>query len=82
MQCQYIWDIISNYHAPAKFVHAKVADLHISPYESKEVNAAKASYAQGRLKVLIINVKNGNDPDCAPVYFLYAPIYALVYALG
>jgi len=28
-----------------------VADLHISPYESKEVNAAKASYAQGRLKV-------------------------------
>merc|ERR1712142_985081 len=24
-----------------------VADLHISPYESKEVNAAKASYAQG-----------------------------------
>jgi len=28
-----------------------VADLHISPYESKEVSAAKASYAQGRLKV-------------------------------
>merc|ERR1712012_1210683 len=28
-----------------------VADLHISPYESMEVNAAKASYAQGRLKV-------------------------------
>lgn len=28
-----------------------VADLHISPYETKEVNAAKASYAQGRLKV-------------------------------
>merc|ERR1712037_649289 len=28
-----------------------VSDLHISPYESKEVNAAKASYAQGRLKV-------------------------------
>merc|ERR1711971_563480 len=28
-----------------------VADLYISPYESKEVNAAKASYAQGRLKV-------------------------------
>merc|ERR1712142_678387 len=28
-----------------------VADLHISPYESKEANAAKASYAQGRLKV-------------------------------
>merc|ERR1712179_408025 len=28
-----------------------VADLHISPYEYKEVNAAKASYAQGRLKV-------------------------------
>merc|ERR1712116_100695 len=28
-----------------------VAGLHISPYESKEVNAAKASYAQGRLKV-------------------------------
>merc|ERR1712001_336504 len=28
-----------------------VADLHISPFESKEVNAAKASYAQGRLKV-------------------------------
>merc|ERR1711990_954049 len=28
-----------------------VADLHISPYESKEVTAAKASYAQGRLKV-------------------------------
>ena len=41
-----------------------MADLHISPYESKEVNAAKASYAQGRLKVLIFikwkfkNVKN------------------------
>merc|ERR1712226_928971 len=28
-----------------------VADLHIPPYETKEVNAAKASYAQGRLKV-------------------------------
>merc|ERR1711934_1119229 len=28
-----------------------VADLHISPYDTKEVNAAKASYAQGRLKV-------------------------------
>merc|ERR1712051_1035643 len=28
-----------------------VADLHISPYETKEVNAAKASYAQGQLKV-------------------------------
>merc|ERR1712001_230963 len=28
-----------------------VADLHTSPYETKEVNAAKASYAQGRLKV-------------------------------
>merc|ERR1719500_118899 len=28
-----------------------VADLHISPYETKEVNAAKASYARGRLKV-------------------------------
>ena len=47
-------------------VHLQVADLHISPYESKEVNAAKASYAQGRLKVPIIHVENGNDPDCAP----------------
>ena len=38
-------------------VHLQVADLHISPYESKEVNAAKASYAQGRLKVPIIHVE-------------------------
>ena len=56
-----------------------MADLHISPYETKEVNAAKASYAQGRLKVQIIHVENRNDHDCAIcaciIYSVYEPSY-------
>ena len=90
---------ISNHHVPAKFIYVKshaisycncitkVADLHISPYETKEVNAAKASYAQGRLKVQIIHVENRNDHDCAIcaciIYSVYEPsyMYLHIYAM-
>merc|ERR1711899_130762 len=50
-----------------------VADLHISPYESKEVNAAKASYAQGRLKVDRMEKQLQNLTDSA---MSYKSIYA------
>merc|ERR1712012_326747 len=45
-----------------------VADLHISPYESKEVNAAKASYAQGRLKVDRMEKQLQSVTDSAMAY--------------
>merc|ERR1712088_862236 len=50
-----------------------VADLHISPYETKEVNAAKASYAQGRLKVDRMEKQLQNLTDSA---MSYKSIYA------
>merc|ERR1711962_1950872 len=50
-----------------------VADLLISPYESKEVNAAKASYAQGRLKVDRMEKQLQNLTDSA---MSYKSIYA------
>merc|ERR1712051_629177 len=45
-----------------------VADLHISPYETKEVNAAKASYAQGRLKVDRMEKQLQHVTDSAMTY--------------
>merc|ERR1712001_713778 len=45
-----------------------VADLHISPYETKEVNAAKASYAQGRLKVARMEKQLQHVTDSAMSY--------------
>jgi len=45
-----------------------VADLHVSPYESKEVNAARASYQQGRLKVERMEKELGRVTDAAMSY--------------
>jgi len=45
-----------------------VADLHASPYESKEVNSARASYQQGRLKVERMEKELDRVTDAAMAY--------------
>merc|ERR1712127_841407 len=50
-----------------------VADLHGNPYESKEINSAKASYSQGRLKVERMEKELHRVTDAAMSYkSLYA----------
>ena len=45
-----------------------MADLHASPYESKEVNSARASYQQGRLKVERMEKELDRVTDAAMAY--------------
>merc|ERR1712098_466804 len=50
-----------------------VADLHISPYDGKEVSGAKAAYQQGRLKVDRLEKELGKVTESAMSYkSLYA----------
>merc|ERR1712080_125096 len=49
-------------------IYKKVADLHISPYNSQELHGAKASYQQGRLKVERLNKELTRVTDSAMAY--------------